>query len=346
MFERLFNNNPRDPFGRVDPFGMESTAGFRSLRKKREQVADSFLGDLSAGVGRGQENRREDVAKVETLMERAGGYDLNRTDGPTGIFSRGLEDSVKDFQTRSGLKTDGLIFPRGETVTALSSGKGILPREEGHEEGPGFGISFQPDDNPDVPLQKLSDEEKKPEKAEPPKQEDKKEEEPADIPPKPDKKPERTEEEHSCADIEFAYEEAKAELQSNQNLLEAARQSLKILEEDLAALKEQLAKEAKDKNIAKNIGRIGGAGIGFIIGKKPGISTGQRAGSVIGSYLEDVGDKFSGKQSDADIQSKINFIEAEIKTLQEKIPLLEAEVEKAKKLVDDAEQALKECQKA
>lgn len=345
MFDRSYSGAGRDRFGRVDPFGMEDTADFRRMRNERQRLSGSFLRDLSSGVGRGQDNRREDVARVEVLMERKGDYDISRTDGPTGIFSLGLEDSVKNFQTRSGLKTDGLIFPRGETVTALSSGREILPREEGREDGPVLSVPFQPEDNQDAPLQKRSGaEEKKPETAEPPKQEDKKE--PAGTPPKPGKKPEREDEEHSCADIEFAYEEAKAELQSNQNLLEAARQSLKILEEDLAALKEQLAKEAKDKNIAKNIGRVGGAGMGLIIGKKPGISIGQKVGSVIGPYLEDVADRFSGKQSDADIQSKINFVEAEIKTLQEKIPLLEVEVEKAKELVDDAEKALKECQKS
>ncbi len=101
----------------------EDSYEFKALRENRGLLSGSVLGALAEGVGRSQKNRREDVARVEVLMERNHDYDLERTQGPTGIFSTGLEAAVKDFQGRRGLTIDGVLLPRGETITALSGNK-------------------------------------------------------------------------------------------------------------------------------------------------------------------------------------------------------------------------------
>ncbi len=75
-------------------------------------------------VGRNKPNRRRDVATVETLLHGNGYYDLDKLEGPTGYFSNGLEDAIKNFQTDKNLKKDGYLEPNGETITGLVNNLG------------------------------------------------------------------------------------------------------------------------------------------------------------------------------------------------------------------------------
>ncbi len=80
---------------------------------------------LSSPVGISSSNLRRDVAKVETLMSQTGYLDLDKTDGPTGYYGERLKQSVQNFQKDKGLKKDGLINPRGETMQTLKKQKSL-----------------------------------------------------------------------------------------------------------------------------------------------------------------------------------------------------------------------------
>lgn len=93
---------------------------FIILRNKKNSRTPDLLLKIHEGVGRAQPNRRADVARIELLMERQGFYDTSRTEGPTGLFSLPLEKSIQNFQKQNHLRSDGLVFPKGETVRALA----------------------------------------------------------------------------------------------------------------------------------------------------------------------------------------------------------------------------------
>lgn len=122
-----------DPFGRV---GMGTRRRRKSSRaldaaidgirriieagKPMEAAFGSSPYQLDAPVGRRGANDRIDVAKIETLLGRAGYLDLAPTDGPTGYYGARLENALKRFQKDDGLKADGLVNPDGPTLAALT----------------------------------------------------------------------------------------------------------------------------------------------------------------------------------------------------------------------------------
>ena len=74
--------------------------GIERLRgewQRQELPRDADPGDLGLddSVGRFGRNRRQDVAKVETLLYRTGDLDLDRLDGPTGYFGSPQEEGIK-----------------------------------------------------------------------------------------------------------------------------------------------------------------------------------------------------------------------------------------------------------
>ncbi|MDK9722299.1 MAG: peptidoglycan-binding protein [Rhodospirillales bacterium] len=82
---------------------------------------------LSAPVGRDSApNRKQDVAKVETLLGQTGHYDIQRLQGPTGFWGMVGDKAVKDFQKQNGLKVDGLLNPGGPTISALEGRVGDI----------------------------------------------------------------------------------------------------------------------------------------------------------------------------------------------------------------------------
>ena len=84
--------------------------------------------DLAGGVGRGTRNARADVARLETLLHRAGHYDVSGTGGPTGYFGPPQEDAIRAYQKARGLTVDGLVLPNGETMAALGNEIGATPQ--------------------------------------------------------------------------------------------------------------------------------------------------------------------------------------------------------------------------
>ncbi|MEX2642482.1 MAG: peptidoglycan-binding protein, partial [Acetobacterales bacterium] len=76
---------------------------------------------IQAPVGRGGENRREDVASVEALLARRGYLDTDATDGPTGYFGARALRAVERFQRDHGLHVDGRLDPDGPTLAVLKA---------------------------------------------------------------------------------------------------------------------------------------------------------------------------------------------------------------------------------
>ena len=90
-----------------------------------KQDDDLMLGDrpvssdwfaLSDEVGHGRINHRRDVIKVESLLNQAGLFDLEKLDGPWGYANERLDAPIKEYQKRNGLKVDGFMRPDGETI--------------------------------------------------------------------------------------------------------------------------------------------------------------------------------------------------------------------------------------
>lgn len=71
-------------------------------------------------IGPHRDNAREDVARLEVMLDAVGKMDLNRTKGPTGYYGVLHNDAIRTFQKDRGLKVDGEVFPGGETLTALA----------------------------------------------------------------------------------------------------------------------------------------------------------------------------------------------------------------------------------
>ncbi|MBO6518706.1 MAG: peptidoglycan-binding protein [Rhodospirillales bacterium] len=132
-------NEGRDPFGRVPP-------------KPMPEPEISNLGDaskLARPVGEQGRNDRRDVAKVETMLGRAGSLDLEKTDGPTGYWGERTREATRMFQKQNGLKVDGQINPNGETIRTLAK---LTGKAGGHREtGSGdVGRRSRKDDQGDV----------------------------------------------------------------------------------------------------------------------------------------------------------------------------------------------------
>ena len=100
-----------DPFGRLmaEPEPEPEITGFRYPFR----IHDS--------VGMEGRNNRRDVAKVENLFGRLGELNLDETDGVTGFAGARLDEAIRRFQKRQGLKVDGHINPGGETITTTGA---------------------------------------------------------------------------------------------------------------------------------------------------------------------------------------------------------------------------------
>jgi hypothetical protein len=83
-----------------------------------EDTADSWF-DLADTVGLGRMNGRRDVFKVESILADAGDLDFAGTNGPAGYGLYTLDDGVRKYQKRNGLKVDGWLRPDGPTVTKM-----------------------------------------------------------------------------------------------------------------------------------------------------------------------------------------------------------------------------------
>ena len=86
--------------------------------RRNEDVLDDWF-DLVDTVGLGRMNGRRDVFKIESILADAGDLDFVGTDGPTGYGHYTLDDGVRKYQKRNGLKVDGWLRPGGPTVSKM-----------------------------------------------------------------------------------------------------------------------------------------------------------------------------------------------------------------------------------
>lgn len=99
----------RDPFHRIRPA--------EQLRQEKFNMKSPF--DLGNSAGWNGSNDRDDVAKVEYLLGRAGELNLAETGGLTGYYGARLEQAVKRYQKRNTLKIDGHLNPKGPAINSL-----------------------------------------------------------------------------------------------------------------------------------------------------------------------------------------------------------------------------------
>ena len=85
------------------------------------ETGGDALFETRAGIGETEINGRIDVAKAETLLERAGTMDLKDLDGPTGIWGDDKAEAILRFQAGNGLKQDAVMQPGGETMGMLKA---------------------------------------------------------------------------------------------------------------------------------------------------------------------------------------------------------------------------------
>jgi hypothetical protein len=74
---------------------------------------------LSDDVSWNKPNNRHDGIKVESLLGYGGYMDVEKTGGPLGLSPGRLEEPIKKFQEKNGLKVDGLLKPGGPTITKM-----------------------------------------------------------------------------------------------------------------------------------------------------------------------------------------------------------------------------------
>jgi hypothetical protein len=87
-------------------------------RRDDEDALEDWFG-LADTVGLGRMNGRRDVFKVESILADAGDLDFAGTNGPNGYGHYTLDDGVRRYQKRTGLKVDGWLRPDGPTVTKM-----------------------------------------------------------------------------------------------------------------------------------------------------------------------------------------------------------------------------------
>ncbi len=79
------------------------------------------LFEIRAEVGDEETNGRVDVAKVETLLEASGAFDLKTLEGPTGFFAADKGDAIRAFQRANGIDEDGKVRRNDATMRALKA---------------------------------------------------------------------------------------------------------------------------------------------------------------------------------------------------------------------------------
>ena len=75
---------------------------------------------LRAAVGPLAANNTDDVAKVETALDRLGFITMNQRQGPSGEFHSELDRGLRKFQLANRLKQDAKVNPDGPTQRKMA----------------------------------------------------------------------------------------------------------------------------------------------------------------------------------------------------------------------------------
>ena len=98
-----------DPFGRMIPDD--------GIQDRFRDMSDVIT--LEAAVGPTDENRPDDVAKVEIMLDQMGFLDLRETEGPTGFYGERMRQAIITLQRQLGLMENGRIEPGDPAHMAL-----------------------------------------------------------------------------------------------------------------------------------------------------------------------------------------------------------------------------------
>ena len=99
----------------------ELPTGIRAMPERK----DGWF-DLEDWVGPQHPSGRGDVAKIEGILANSGDYSLTRTQGPTGYWGLALDEGIRKYQKRNGLKVDGALRPGGPTIRHMEDAFGAL----------------------------------------------------------------------------------------------------------------------------------------------------------------------------------------------------------------------------
>ena len=93
------------------------------VRSERRFVPDDLfrIRKPVAPMARADENREDDIIKIETVLGHTGDLDPRPTGGPTGFYGVRQMEGIKRFQKRNGLTEDGIVKPGGPTIRALAA---------------------------------------------------------------------------------------------------------------------------------------------------------------------------------------------------------------------------------
>ncbi len=87
--------------------------------------------DLDDWVGPGHPSTRPDIAKLEAILANSGDFPMERFQGPTGYWGGALDQGIRSYQKRNGLKVDGALRPGGPTISHMRDSFANL--FDGHE---------------------------------------------------------------------------------------------------------------------------------------------------------------------------------------------------------------------
>ncbi|GEM_PF-2583209 len=318
-------------------------------------------GLIRSSVGNNLFNKQDDVTSVKRALSALGRFE---EDEPNGYITRELDGSIRKFQKDNGLETDGLLYPGGETETALLQNL----RQRGEERIKGYRRAIarsqssyageeeepEPELDPVPPVPEPKPE--PPPETDPPEEEEPVRPVPPVPPPKPpgdDRNPDKPPQEKDCSGLEFSYEMALREAEQAEIALDAARASLDALQNELDSINDSLEREKEQNTKSRIAGGAAGAATGAIIGGVigggipgaiAGVIRGFPAGGSIGSGIEWVDDIVPGTSNSA-LEAKREEVEKMIAELESSIASeLEPAMEEAQRMAAEAEQRLSECQ--
>jgi peptidoglycan hydrolase-like protein with peptidoglycan-binding domain len=116
--------------GYLNPGGPTERAINNRLLSKPRGVGLLYepLEPISARVGNGMENRRDDVRTIQRSLGALGLMPEDPFDDPHGFIDERTEDALRNFQSRKGLLVDGWAGPGGETERELRDALSGLAR--------------------------------------------------------------------------------------------------------------------------------------------------------------------------------------------------------------------------
>ena len=195
LFEGLKNFQRKNGLavdGIMNPGGPTQAVLRRRLsgrKDERDLIPKSFA--PRSGLGKGEQNREEDVLGLRRGLAGLGLMPRGEAVSEETLFDGPLEKAVKALQRNHGLKEDGVIRPKGPTLEALANRlKNLVEGDDDDDEKPKPKPKVPPKPSPNllnlVQAMKAKDDDGGEEPGDPPQDPDKPDNPNPDDPDKPD----------------------------------------------------------------------------------------------------------------------------------------------------------------